>query len=105
MSAIKSFNNIKANSKYGWYDSENLTNELKTRVRRLSQYAKYGGMIIPRNNQIFSLVKTCRQVLGVKDWFLINHAIAEENETIEILNANCGYDRFHLEIRKVSKTQ
>ena len=107
-SAKNSFDNIKSDSKYGWIDLKNLNGEIKTRVRTLSIYAKYGGLILHKDNQIYNLVETCQGVpKGVNNWIeyenkFIN-SITENNEKIEILNADCGNDRFYPEKRKASR--
>ena len=104
--AKSSYDTIKSDSNYGWTDSENLTGEVKKRVKVLSTYAKYGGMIILRGKQILSLVKTCGETPIGGKWTDYENKfvkyITENGEEIEVLSSNCGKDRYQVEHRKAS---
>ncbi len=104
--AKSSYDRIKSDSKYGWTDLNNLSGEVKERVRILATYAKYGGMIIQKENHIFSLVKTCGETPIGGKWTDYENKfvqyITENGEEIEILSANCGRDRYQVQRRKAS---
>ncbi len=107
--AKSKFDQIKSDSNYGWTDLENLTGGIKDRVRTLATYAKYGGMIIQKENYIFSLVETCGETPIGGKWTeyendLIGY-LTQNGDEIEVLNANCGQDRYQLERRKASTQQ
>ncbi len=105
--AKSSYDTIKSDSNYGWTDLKNLNGEVKERVRTLSTYAKYGGMIVRKENHIFSLVKTCGETPIGGKWTDYENKFIDyiaEEESIEVLNADCGKDRYQVE-RKNASTQ
>ena len=98
------YNRILKESAYGFSNLNKVDGEVAERVKTLAIVAKAGGMILKKGTSIFSLVETCRKAPVGKDWMAYENMfleyIRENGEDIEILNANCGMDRFHIEKRK-----
>ena len=107
LSAKNSFNQLKSDSKFGFTDLKELSGEIAERVKVLAIGAKPGGMITQNGKQVFSLVKTCRETPIGGNWIDYENKfiefITESGEEIEVLNANCGMDRYIIEKRKASK--
>lgn len=106
--AKKTFERIKSDSKYGLMETNELEKELSERIRALNVGAKPGGMITQVGKQIFSLVETCREVPFGSNWIeyenrLIKYLTRTGNEEFEILNSDCGNDRYEFKIIKVSR--
>lgn len=107
VNAQKAFNEIKSYSKYKISESKNLTKELSERVNALNIGAKSGGLIVQKGNQIFSLVETCRNTPIGGKWIdyenkFLNYISNSENE-IEVLNADCGNNKYKIEKREASR--
>lgn len=108
-SAKLTFERIKSDSKYGLTDDwSNLKNETLERVKALAVGAKPGGMIIQIGTQIFSLVETCGEVPFGANWIeyenrLLKYLTRSGNEEFEILNADCGNDRYRYKKTKARR--
>ena len=106
-SAEKTFDRIKSDSKYGLSEWRELESELSERVRSLNIGAKPGGIITQNGKQIFSLVETCRETPIGGTWKDYENKfmgfIAKNGEEIEVLNSDCGMDRYRIEKRKASR--
>ena len=65
---------------------------------------KAGGMICQKGEYVFSLVETCRDTPIGGTWKSYENVfityITEPEETLTVLNANCGGIRYHVEKRK-----
>lgn len=105
--AEKTFARIKSDSKYGLSEWNELEKELSERVRSLNIGAKPGGMITQKGKQIFSLVETCGEIPIGGKWIDYENKfigfLTKIGEEIEVLNANCGMDRYIIEKRKASR--
>ncbi|WP_299685563.1 hypothetical protein [uncultured Dokdonia sp.] len=101
--AQNNFNQLKTDSKYGFTDLKHLDKAIAERVKKITFEAKYGGMIVHKGKYIFSLVETCREAPMTANWeeyeAMFIQYITAQNEEIEVLNANCGNDRYYLEIK------
>jgi len=101
------YNRIRKESAYRFSDLQNLSGDLADRVKALTIGAKPGGMIVKKGKWIFSLVETCRETPIAGNWadyeskFL--EYIIESGEEIQVLNANCGMDKYMIENRKASR--
>ncbi len=104
VTAQNTYNQIIKESAYGFSNLDEVSGVLAERVKNLSIVAKAGGMITKKGTYIFSLVETCRQPPVGNDWMAYENMfleyIRDNKEDIEILNANCGMDRFLIEKRK-----
>lgn len=104
VAAQKVYNQILKESTYGFSNLDELSDVLVERVKSLSIVAKAGGIITKKGRYIFSLVETCREAPMGKDWMDYENMflgyIRESGKHMEILNANCGMDRFLIEKRK-----
>lgn len=102
--AKNNFEQLKSDSKYGLTDLKNIHGTLAERVKLLTIGAKPGGMIIQKGKQLFSLVETCRNPPHGDNWTAYENKfisyITAQDEEIEVLNADCGTDRYYLEKRK-----
>jgi hypothetical protein len=101
--AEKTFDRIKSDSKFGLGEHHNLENEQSNRVLSLNIGAKPGGLITQRGKQIYSLVETCRETPIGGSWKdyedkLIGF-LTKFGEEIEVLNSDCGMDRYRVEKR------
>ncbi len=100
------YNRIRKESAYRFSDLQN-SGDLADRVKALTIGAKPGGMIVKKGKWIFSLVETCRETPIGGNWvdyeskFL--EYIIENGEGIQVLNANCGMDKYMIENRKASR--
>ncbi|MEP1490372.1 MAG: hypothetical protein ABJK28_18275 [Algibacter sp.] len=105
--AKKTFKRIKSDSKYGLSEWNKLEKGLSERVRSLNIGAKPGGMITQRGKQILSLVKTCRETPISGNWKDYENKyigfITKNGEEIEVLNSDCGMDRYKIKKRKASR--
>ena len=107
-SAEITFERIKSDSKYGLTDDwSKLEAETIERVRSLTIGTKPGGMITQYGKQIFSLVETCREVPLGENWNeyerrFIKYLTRTGHEEFEVLNSNCGMDRYEIEKMKAS---
>ena len=105
--AEKTFDRIKSDSKYRPSEWNELETELSERVRSLNIGAKPGGMITQRGKQVLSLVETCRETpIGGKWRDYENKFIGfltKSGEEIEVLNSDCGMDRYKIEKIKARK--
>ncbi len=106
--AKKTFDRIKSDSKYGLSEWRNLESDQSERVRALNIGAKPGGMITQYGKQVFSLVETCREVPFGENWNeyetkFIKYLTRTGNEEFEVLNSNCGMDKYKFEIIKASR--
>lgn len=106
--AKKIFNRIKSDSKYGLSEWRELESEQSERVRALNIGAKPGGMITQYGKQIFSLVETCRELPFGENWNdyetkFIKYLTRTGNEEFEVLNSNCGMDKYKFEKIKASR--
>jgi len=94
------FERIKSDSKYGLREQNGLENQLSERVKSLNIGAKPGGMIMQAGRQIFSLVETCRDTPTGENWMEYENKfvgfITEDGEEIEVLNSDCGMDKYML---------
>ncbi len=105
--AKKTFEKIKSYSEHRISESRDLEKELSECVKSLNIGAKPGGMITQKGKQIFSLVETCRNTPIGGKWIdyenkFINYLI-EKGEEIEVLNANCGDNKYEIEKRTASR--
>ncbi|SHJ24813.1 hypothetical protein SAMN04488096_1196, partial [Mesonia phycicola] len=62
-------------------------------------------MIIQKGNQIFSLVKTCRETPIGGTWNdyekkFIKYLTKQGDEEFKVLNSNCGMDKYELKTIK-----
>ena len=78
------------------------------RINALKIGTKQGGMIIQKGNQIFSLVKTCRETPIGGTWNdyekkFIKYLTKQGDEEFKVLNSDCGNDRYQIERRKASR--
>ncbi len=105
--AIKTFDRIKSDSKYGLSEWRKLESDQSERVRALNIGAKPGGMITQIGKQIFSLVETCRESPIGGTWKDYENKfigfIVKNKEEIEVLNSHCGMDRYKIEKIKASR--
>lgn len=106
--AKKTFDRIKSDSKYGLSEWRELESDQSERVRALNIGAKPGGMITQYGKQIFSLVETCREVPFGENWNqyeakFIKYLTRTGNEEFEVLNSNCGMDKYKFEKIKASR--
>ena len=106
--AKETFDLIKSGSKYGVSEWRELESDQSERVKALNIGAKPGGMITQIGNQIFSLVETCRKVPFGANWIeyenrLIKYLTRTGNEEFEVLNSDCGNDRYEFKIIKASR--
>jgi len=107
--AQKAFNQIKSYSKYKISESKNLAKELFERVNSLNVGAKSGGLIVQKGKQVFSLVETCRNTPIGGKWIDYENKFLDyilkngDGDEIEILNADCGNSKYHVEKRKASR--
>ena len=103
----KAFDRIKSDSKYGLTEWNELENDQSERVMSLNVGAKPGGMITQIGKQIFSLVETCRETPVGGTWEDYENKflgfIMKNIKEIEILNSDCGMDRYRIEKRKASR--
>lgn len=106
LNALKTFALIKMTSKENLPEYQLAQKKFVQRVKSLNIGAKPGGMIIQSGKHIFSLVETCREVPIGKTWIDYENKFIEflvENEKeIEILNSDCGMDRYEIEVRKLA---
>ena len=107
-SAKTTFERIKADSKYGFLNWKELEKEQSERVKALNIGAKPGGFIIQSGKQIVSLVETCREVPFGANWLqyenrLLKYLTRTGNEKFEVLNSDCGNDRYEFKIIKASR--
>ena len=103
--AKKNFGQIKSDSKYGLTDWRALDNGLSERVKALNIGAKPGGMITQTGKQVFSLVETCREAPINGNWIdyekrFIKFLKKSDDEEFEILNSDCGMDKYQFKIIK-----
>lgn len=102
--ASRSFDQLVKNSKYGVRDLQSLDEQQAEKTEKIATYAKYGGLITQQDNLILALVETCQSTPIGGNWkdyedkFLSK--ISNNDMELEVLNANCGMDRFILEKRK-----
>ena len=107
LNALKTFALIKMTSKEKPAEYQLAQKKFTERVKALNIGAKPGGMIVQSGKQIFSLVETCRETpIGgtwkdYEDKFIV--FIVKNGEEIEILNSDCGMDRYRIEKRKASR--
>lgn len=105
--AEKTFARIKSDSKYGLSEWTELETELSERVRSLNIGAKPGGMITQRGKQILSLVETCSETPISGKWIDYENKfigfITKPEEEIEVLNSDCGMDRYKTKKIKASR--
>lgn len=77
--------------------------ELSERVKLLTVGAKPGGMLVQNGLQVFSLVETCRGTPIGGSWLDYENKflgyITEAGQQIEVLNSDCGKDRYQVEQR------
>ncbi|MGS2727349.1 hypothetical protein ACU8DI_12130 [Psychroserpens sp. BH13MA-6] len=77
------------------------------RTKALNIGAKPGGMIVQSGRHIFSLVETCRATPIGGTWHDYEDRfitfITKNEAEIDILNADCGMNRYRLEKRNVSR--
>lgn len=94
------FDRIKSDSKYGLAEGQELNVDVLARVSALNIGAKSGGIIVLRGKHIFSLVKTCRGVPNGGKWKDYENkflgSLGESGEEVEILNANCGNNKYEI---------
>ena len=102
-SAENIYDRIRSDSKYGLSEWRELESELSERVRSLNIGAKPGGIITQKGKQIFSLVETFRETPIGGTWKDYENKfigfIAKNVEAIEVLNSDCGMDRYRIEKR------
>ncbi len=70
--------------------------------------AKPGGMITQIGKQIFSLVETCREAPFGRNWIeyetrFIKYLTRSESEEFEVLNSDCGNDKYEIKRIKASR--
>lgn len=106
MIAKKCFEQIKLDSNHESIDLENQSKEQANRMSYLSIAFKPAGFIVQKGKQIFCLVETCRNTPLQGSWVEYENKflefLTENTEEIEVLNADCGGDRFNLEVRKTN---
>lgn len=97
-SAEENFDLIKSDSKYGLSEWNELEEGLSERVESLNAGAKPGGMIVQRGKYVLSLVETCRKTPVGGSWKDYENKfigfLTEDDEEIEVLNSDCGMDRY-----------
>jgi len=106
--AKANFDRIKSDSKFGLSEWRELENDQSERVKALNIGAKPGGMITQSGNQIFSLVETCREVPFGANWIeyelrFIKYLTKSGKEEFEILNSDCGNDKYEFKTIKASR--
>ena len=106
--AKKTFDRIKSDSKYGLSDWNKLEKGLSERIRSLNIGAKPGGMITQIGKQVFSLVETCRETPIGGNWVdyerkFIKYLTKSGDEEFEVLNSDCGMDKYRIEKIKASR--
>ena len=105
--AEKTFERIKSDSKYRLSEWNKLETELSERVRSLNIGAKPGGLITQRGKQILSLVETCRETPIGRTWENYENKfigfLTTNGEEIEVLNSDCGMDRYNIKKIKASR--
>ena len=107
LNALKTFALIEMTSKENPAEYQLAQKKFAERIKALNIGAKPGGMIVQSGKQIFSLVETCRETpIGgtwkdYEDKFI--GFIIKNGEEIEILNSDCGMDRYRIEKRKASR--
>ncbi|WP_299557191.1 hypothetical protein [Seonamhaeicola sp.] len=107
LNAFKTFASIKMTSKEKPAEYQLAQKKFVERIKALNIGTKPGGMIMQRGKQIFSLVETCRETpIGgtwqdYEDKFI--GFIVENGEEVEILNSDCGMDKYRIEKRKASR--
>ena len=94
------------------YANTNLTSEQLDSIRKnnpkllnnIETSLKPGGLIIQKNNYVFSLVKTCRKPPVKNNWKeyedIFIRSISTDGQTIKTLNAKCGMMNYSFEKRK-----
>lgn len=107
LNALKTFALITMTSKEDLPKYQLAQKKFVQRVKAINIGAKPGGMIVQAGNQIFSLVETCREAPIDGNWQefenkFLNY-IVKEGKEIEVLNSDCGKDRYSIEKRKASR--
>ena len=78
---------------------------VKVRKMKAKYYVKAGGMILQHNNYVLNLVENCRNTPIRGTWTqyedLLLSYLFKENDTVRILNANCGDSIYSEENRTV----
>jgi len=107
LNALKTFALITMTSKDNQPEYLLAQKKFVHRIKALNIGAKPGGMIVQAGKQIFSLVETCRETPIGGTWKDYENKfiayLAENGEEIEILNSDCGRDRYVIEKRKASR--
>ena len=101
--AKRTFEKIKSYTEHSIIGINKLKQELSERVKSLTIGAKPGGLILQKGKQIFSLVETCRNTPIGGKWLdyenkFINYLV-KKGEKIEVLNADCGDNKYEIEKR------
>ena len=92
------FQELKANTPIRIAELEGFAGLLVEQVQVFERIRKSGGLLTQKDKYVFHLLENCGEPPVGKDWRayekLFLEAITEKNETIEVINADCGKDRF-----------
>lgn len=102
--ATQAYNKLKMETSFDYKKLNSLQGEEKARKQFLFSQTKPGGMICYKKNFLFSIVETCRNTPIGGTWLdyenLFLRYITDKNETIKVLNADCGQIQYREETRK-----
>jgi len=106
-SAEYAFQEIKSNSQIRIIELEGFAGLFVEQVQVFEKIRKSGGMIIQKDNYVFYLVETCGEPPIEDNWSdfenLFLQSITENNEEIEVLNADCEKEVFLIQKIKADR--
>ena len=101
------FNHVKSNSEIRLWEIEGMAGLVVEQVHVLEKIRKSGEIFTQKDKYVFYLVENCGEPPVEANWKdyenLFLGSITENNEEIQVINADCGMDRLLVQNIKASR--